>query len=328
MSAADHMILADWGTSCLRASLCRQNSKGFQLVSTVQGPGVKNTRAPEETFFSLVGPWLEEHGKLPSLLCGTIGSNIGWVNTPYVECPAVPGKIGDSLTRFEARGCKIAIVPGLTCRNPLGMPDILRGEETQILGWLLQLPPDESSARLVCLPGTHTKWALVKNGRVEIFLTGMQGELFDILQRHSMLLPKTADATPENQAAAARDPGHNGLFDEGLRLVLNSTQATLIHTLFAVRSRAVRENLSASQAREFLSGQTIGADVKGAIGTFRTLVDIEAGVTLIGTPELNERYATALNANGVAGFAVDGAAASLAGLYALYHQAVSGRQAA
>jgi 2-dehydro-3-deoxygalactonokinase len=328
MPAPHHMILADWGTSCLRASLCSQNNNGFQLISTVQGPGVKSTQALEETFFSLVGAWLEEHGRLPALLCGTIGSNIGWVNTPYVECPAVPGKIGDSLTRFEARGCKIAIVPGLTCRNPLGMPDILRGEETQLLGWLLQLPPHEPAPRLVCLPGTHTKWALIKNDRVEVFLTGMQGELFDILKRHSMLLPKTTDALPASQAAAALDPEHKRLFAEGIKLSLNTTQANLIHTLFAVRSRVVRENLSASQAQEFLSGQTIGADVKGAIDTFRALVNINAGVTLIGTPELNARYAIALDAIGVACSTVDGAEASLAGLYALYRQAASGKQAA
>ncbi len=325
MSAANHMILADWGTSCLRANLCRQNGNGFQLVSTLRGPGVKNTQALEETFFTLVGPWLEEHGKLPALLCGTIGSNIGWVNTPYVECPAVPGKIGDSLTRFEARGCKIAIVPGLTCRNPLGMPDILRGEETQILGWLLQLPPGDTGSRLVCLPGTHTKWAVVKNGRVEVFLTGMQGEFFDILKNHSMLLPQTAEPA---SLVAALDPEHKRLFEEGIELTLRESPANLIHTLFAVRSRVVRENLSAPQAREFLSGQTIGADVKGAVETLRALVDIRAGVILIGTPELNGRYAIALDTIGVGSSAVDGAGASTAGLYALYRQAVAGKQAA
>jgi 2-dehydro-3-deoxygalactonokinase len=118
------------------------------------------------------------------------------------------------------------------------------------------------------------------------------------------------------------------MFEEGIRLTLNAAQASLVHTLFAVRSRAVRENLSAPQAQEFLSGQTIGADVKGAVDTLRALVDIKAGVTLIGTPELNERYAIALNAIGVASSAVDGAGASNAGLYALYRRAVSGKQAA
>lgn len=327
-SENDYLILADWGTSSLRANLCGQSGDVFRLIETVYGPGVKNTGNPEETFFALIKPWLEQHGKLPSILCGMIGGNIGWKNAPYINCPASLNDIRHSMTCFEAQGCQIAIAPGLTCQNPLGTPDILRGEETQILGYISLFAPESPRAQLLCLPGTHTKWAIVKNGCVETFLTSMQGELFDILGKNSVLLPRTDNASSPAGIAPAADSESKNLFEEGVRLTLTTAHANLIHTLFATRSRTVRENLSVSQAKDFLSGQTIGADVKGAIDTFRELTDLSAGVTLIGAPELAGRYATALNLMGVQHSTVDGAEASNAGLFALYRKINFGKQAA
>src|SRR5690606_23218356 len=117
------------------------------------------------------------------------------------------------------QGCRIAIAPGLACRNPLGTPDILRGEETQILGYL-SLSPENREIHLLCLPGTHTKWVIVKKGYVDTFLTSMQGELFDMLEKHSVLLPRESGPAPTAQATP--DAELKSYFDAGVALTLKT----------------------------------------------------------------------------------------------------------
>ncbi len=73
------------------------------------------------------------------------------------------------------------IIPGLRCAGLTGAPDVMRGEETQVLGWLAQHPDRQQGRHLVCHPGTHAKWVVVEDGRIVRFVTAMTGEMFAVL---------------------------------------------------------------------------------------------------------------------------------------------------
>jgi 2-dehydro-3-deoxygalactonokinase len=303
-------VAGDWGTSHLRLSLCDEVGR---VLQTKTGPGAAAGNA-EETFFSLVRDWDAVHGPLPVVLCGMAGSTIGWRNVPYLACPTRPDTIASSALRFEARGRTIAIAPGVSCRNRLSAPDVMRGEETQILGALRSEPELGAGVHLLCLPGTHAKWAVMKDGVIEHFLTGVTGELFDVLHRHSVLV----------RASEIGEAVGGPAFVDALEQTKLYPDAGLIHLLFGTRSRQLVGELRNTDARSYLSGLVIGQDVGGAIRLFRREIAASRHVVLIGTPQLSELYAAALEMHGIGLTKVDGAAASVAGLAAL-HTALFGK---
>src|SRR5882757_3216515 len=177
-------IAGDWGTSRLRLYLC--DAAGHVLA---RGEG-EGASVPDcaGRFAAAVAGWDKAHDVLPAVLGGMVGSTIGWKEVPYLKCPARPGAIAGAALRFEADGRAIAILPGLSCIGKTGAPDVMRGEETQILG-ALRLRPELSKGRhIFCLPGTHTKWVMVTDGAVTLFQTALSGELFELLRRHSVLV--------------------------------------------------------------------------------------------------------------------------------------------
>jgi 2-dehydro-3-deoxygalactonokinase len=303
-------VAGDWGTSHLRLSLCDERG---HVLQTRNGPGAAAGNAAD-TFFSLVRDWDAHYGSLPVLLCGMAGSTIGWRNVPYLACPVTPEAIATSALRFEAEGRTIAIAPGLSCRNRLITPDVMRGEETQILGALRREPELAAGAHLLCLPGTHTKWVVLKDGVIEQFLTGVTGELFDVLHRHSVLV--RASHSGESIGGPA--------FVEALEQTKRHPDAELIHLLFGTRSRQLMGELQNEDAGAYLSGLVIGQDAAGAMRLFRPELAASRHVVVIGTPQLGDLYATALKMRDVGVTTVDGAAASLAGLTAL-HGALFGK---
>ncbi|HEY2068904.1 MAG TPA: 2-dehydro-3-deoxygalactonokinase [Rhizomicrobium sp.] len=287
-------IAGDWGTSHLRLTLCDADGHALE---TETGPGVSTLGGKlAETFETLTRRW---DATLPVMLCGMAGSTLGWREVPYLPCPADPRRIASGAVRFEASGRRIAIAPGLSCNNVLGAPDVMRGEETQILGTLRARPSFAEGAHLLCLPGTHTKWAVLKSGRIETFVTGVSGELYDILARHSVLAGKQADA-----------PHSADAFDKGIA----QPEASLIHLLFQTRSRQLAGDIRPDEAASFLSGLVIGQDVSGALKLFPQ----DKPVILIGAPHLTTLYAAALRAHDVTSEIIDGAQASLSGLTALH----------
>jgi 2-dehydro-3-deoxygalactonokinase len=208
-----------------------------------------------------------------------------------------------ALVRFEAHELHVAIVPGASCTNRLGAPDVMRGEETQIVGALAIRPALATGRSLLCLPGTHTKWVCVEDGRIRDFLTAMTGELFALLRDHSMLAK--AGAT----GGGAGDGFARGL-DEAQAW---SGGAGLIHALFGARSRQLIEGASKDWALAFVSGLLIGSDVGGAIGLFGGSRD----VVLVGDPALNDLYVHALRKREIQALSLDGGDCSLAGLRSL-----------
>lgn len=301
MSNAAPFIAGDWGTSNLRLSLCQNTT----VLDSVSGPGVAASagRLPD-VLFEAISPWVRDHGKLPVLLCGMVGSSIGWVEAAYHPCPADVSALAAGLTRFDANDHMIAIVPGLACINPQGAPDVMRGEETQILGALARHPDLGRGRRLLCLPGTHAKWAWLVDGRVERFQTAMTGELFAILRQHSVL----------GRGTDGMVPGLGPAFDLGLERARSG--AGLTHLLFEARSRQLRDAMPPANALSFLSALVIGSDVSGAVAANGASFD--GPVTIIAAPALADSYARALHMAGIDSLCLDGSDLSLAGLSAIH----------
>jgi 2-dehydro-3-deoxygalactonokinase len=302
------LVAGDWGTSHLRLFLCDADGA---VLDRISGPGATEVRDGfPDIFDSLLAEWTRHHGALPAVLCGMVGSSFGWAQAPYVACPARPEQIADACV--ELRGGRVHIVPGLSCRNRLDAPDLLRGEETQILGALHLKPALRRGRHLLCLPGTHTKWVVLEEGAVREFLTAPTGEIFALLCTHSVLVRDDGGDTTVVDGPA---------FEQGLAQFKRFPHADLLHRIFECRSRRLSGQLSAGAVAPYLSGLLIGSDVSGALQLLAT-EDFATTVHLIGSPQLTPLYATALASQGREGESVDGAAASVAGLVHL-HQLLS-----
>jgi 2-dehydro-3-deoxygalactonokinase len=289
MSEGD-FIAGDWGTSNLRLFLC--DARGSVLDSTT-GPGVAGSAGRcADIFDSLTSKWAATP---PAVLCGMVGSNIGWVQAPYAPCPATLAEI--AAHSASLRDGHIRIVPGLSCRNRFDAPDFMRGEETQILGALALAPQLGQGRQLLCLPGTHTKWALLSDGIVTEFLTAPTGELFELLSDHSVLVRERGAVTDD-------------AFRNGLEQFARFPRAQLLDRLFECRSRALAGELAPRDATAFLSGLLVASDIAGALETLGEL----PAVHLIGSPNLTRLYAQGLRHRHYESNATDGAEASLAGL--------------
>ena len=286
-------IAGDWGTSRLRLYLC--DSAG-NVLARGEGEGASVPDCAGR-FDAAVGAWDKAHGVLPAILSGMVGSTIGWREVPYLKCPAQPSAIADAALRFEAGERGIAILPGLTCRGKTGAPDVMRGEETQILG-ALRLHPNLAKGRhIFCLPGTHAKWVAVTDGAVIQFQTALSGELFELLRRHSVLARDSGEVDSQNPAFM-------------LGLDFARQKADLLHLLFSVRSRVVTGEMAKGDAASYLSGLVLGKD----IATTMALFQFDSPVQLICTPALAALYGKALSAYDVKSAVIDGDRAALAGL--------------
>ena len=288
-------IAGDWGTSRLRLYLC--NARGHVLA---RGEG-EGASVPDcaGRFAAAVAAWDKAHGVLPAVLGGMVGSTIGWKEVPYLKCPARPGAIAGAALRFESETRSISILPGLSCVGKTGAPDVMRGEETQILG-ALRLRPELTRGRHVfCMPGTHVKWVVVEDGAVIQFQTALSGELFELMRRHSVLARDGGEVDGESPA-----------FARGLDFARANDKADLLHLLFSTRSRVVTGEMPKAEAASYLSGLVLGKD----IGPAKVLLDLKGPVQLICTPALAALYARALTAYDLSSAAIDGDEAALAGL--------------
>jgi 2-dehydro-3-deoxygalactonokinase len=290
------VLACDWGTTNLRAWTL-DGSGG--VVAQRDFPLGVSKLAPSEAarrFEAEVRPALGAE-RLPAILCGMIGSNIGWTTAGYVDCPTGLADLAGKLTMATD---KVGIVPGLRCDGVANAPDVMRGEETQILGWLAQHPDRKTGRHLLCHPGTHAKWVLIEEGRIVRFVTAMTGELFAVLGQHSLL---KSDAPADDDAA----------FDEGV--VAAGDGGALAARLFSARARVVGGQADAASTPSYLSGLLIGAEVAAVPAL---LGAAPSQVALLGDPILCARYARALGQRGVETGIFDGETAAIAGLWALY----------
>lgn len=300
-------IFGDWGTSRLRLYL----RQGKMVLDRRDGPGIGslNGASPREVFLDLVGDW-REAGPSMALLCGMVGSRNGWQEAAYAPCPANAADVRERLLHIDADGLPVAIVPGLSCRNALGGPDVMRGEETQILGALELDPALKQGRHLLALPGTHTKWVAVEDGRIASFVTAPVGELYALLREHSILAKAAPGDGPESPEGFAR----------GVARIVEQGPARLPHLIFETRSRQLIDGLPKDEAMGFLSGLLIASDTATTSSWFGDL----SQVSLIGAPALSALYAQAIAALGGTSVTVDGDAAVLAGLTTLSPTSNSG----
>ncbi len=305
-------IAGDWGTTHLRLDLCR----GATVLDKVDGAGIGSLSiSAEATLFGALEPWTRKHGALPVWLAGMVGSRNGWREVPYASCPAGVAELRASLLHFDARGHSIAIAAGVSCTNPHGAPDVMRGEETQILGAIATDPTLGRGRNVIALPGTHTKWALVENGKLMSFQTSLSGELYALLQDRSTLLK--ASAAESNDEAERRG------FESGLRRSRELASVPLSHLLFEVRSRQLIRGMTHAEASSYLSGLIIGQDVLGALPLFDGALRSSAAVPIIGAPKLAALYGLALAAHGIQTRPLDATELTLAGLNALAQPEIS-----
>ena len=268
------LIGLDWGTTSCRAYLIGADST--VLDRQLDGPGILKV---ENGHFgpwldSMIGGWIATHGPAPLILSGMIGSRQGWKEAPYAKCPAGTDDIVKALARIEWGELTIALVPGLSTQND-GMPDVMRGEETQIFG---ALALSGSDAGLFLLPGTHSKWAEVRDGRIVSFRTFMTGEVFGALKDHTIL------GRLMSGSAADADAFTRGV-REGASL---ESAGALLNRVFATRTYGLMEKLASTALPDYLSGLLIGAEVAEA--TRQTT----SAITIIASPALAQRYTDAL----------------------------------
>lgn len=293
MAAA--LLVCDWGSTRLRAWTL--DAAGAVVAHAAFALGV-NRLAPGEAprrFDEAVRPALEATA-MPALLCGAIGSNVGWRAIPYVDCPAGPEDIAAGVTRVRD---DVWIAPGLRCEGLGGLCDVLRGEETKALGWFGLSPDHRRGRHLVCQPGTHSKWLVVEDGRIVRFLSAFTGELFAVLSQHSIL---RNDGETHDPAA----------FEAGLLAAADGE--ALLNRLYTARSRVAGGGAAPESTGSYLSGLLIGAEVAAT----QRLLDLEGEpVVLLGDKPACDRYAVALSRRGVATQHADGEAAVLAGLVSI-----------
>jgi 2-dehydro-3-deoxygalactonokinase len=299
--AAAALLACDWGTTNLRAWTLDAAGqvvarREFDLGVSKLQPGEVGKRFADE-----VRPALGAE-RLPAILCGMVGSTLGWTVAPYADCPAGLPELGGRLIEVAP---DVRIVPGVRGPGIAGSPDVMRGEETQILGWVAQQPERSRGRRVVCHPGTHAKWVLIEDGRIARFVTAMTGELFAVLSRHSVLKSEAAADDTEAFDWAA--------FDEGLAAAGGGE--ALAARLFTARARVVGGDRTPESTPSYLSGLLIGAEVAAT----PRLLGVSGGepVALLGDAALCGFYKRALDRLGVANEAYDGEAAALAGLFAL-----------
>jgi 2-dehydro-3-deoxygalactonokinase len=294
-------IAGDWGMSNLTLALCDADGNALE---TRRGPGAADSRHRfAQVFDELAAGWVD-HGPRPVLLCGTVGATFGWREAPLLPCPADLHQL-TGLSAAVREG--IGIVPGMRCTNPLGAPDLMRGEETQLLGARVLHATVGRGRQLVCMPGTHTKWVWLNGSVVEAFLTAPTGELFAAVCEHSVLVREQA-------GPIVHDPG---AFERGLAAAADHPDVSLLHKLFQCRTRRLDQQLSREGAPSWMSGLLVGTDVAGALALFDD-DGSHAPVHVIGAPGLTALYSLAITRQGRAAIQIDGTRAALAGLAQVY----------
>lgn len=290
-----HMVAVDWGSSSLRGA--RLDANGAVLEERASAHGVLAVAAGdfERVFDQHFGDWMHDVDTL-ALISGMAGSRQGWVEAPYCACPARFDELRTQLTWVEGRS--IAIVPGMTCKHA-GIPDVMRGEETQVYGALQLLGRQDG---LFVLPGTHSKWVLVRAGRVQSFATVMTGEFYALLRQHSILARSMPAEETEFDGPA---------FDQGVSVALSSR--SLMQTAFSVRSLALFDRVRAAALPSYLSGLVIGDELRSQMAHG---LDGGGQVVVIGSDALAPRYERALSQQGVTVQRI-GAAAAWRGLWAV-----------
>lgn len=270
-------IAVDWGTSSFRMWLMDRG--GAVLGERRSGEGMT---AAASTGFAQVfnghAAALGAPANIPAIICGMAGARQGWIEAGYIDTPAALLSIPDGAVRIPGESRDIRILPGLAQRAA-DAPDVIRGEETQLMGALAAIP----SGGTVCMPGTHSKWVRVEGQTVSGFSTFITGELFAAICGHTVLSHAVAGAA----AFSESDPA----FTRALLASYKSPQ-TATSRLFTARSGQLLHGISATDAKAVISGTLIGLEIAGALSAGPP----PERIVLVGDSGLGKLYEGALNA--------------------------------
>lgn len=267
------LIGIDWGTSSLRAFLIERCGKLLDMVVAPQG-GILHVegRNFDAVFHQLVCPWLQGR-TLPIIASGMITSRNGWYETPYIHVPSDARELAKNLVRYEtSSGIKLWFITGLTTERS-DIPDVMRGEETQIVGATSAGMGDG----LYVTPGTHSKWITVSGSRIQHYATYMTGEIFHVLKSHTIL-----------NSLMAEGPFSEAGFKLGTEAGFSGA-GNLLHRLFSVRTLPLFDRIDPEMVADYLSGLLIGVEIKAATDGLD-----DPTVVIVGRGDLSDRYTLAL----------------------------------
>ncbi len=282
-------IAVDWGTTHLRAWVMDDEATA---LSSPDGMGRLAPDGFEDALLALVGPHLPPDTVTPVICCGMVGARQGWAEAPYAAVPATPPDARDAVRpACTDPRIRVHILPGMSQRAPA---DVMRGEETQIAGFIAAHPDWDG---VLCLPGTHSKWVHISAGEVVSFRTFMTGELFALLSGQSVLR--------HGMEGGGWD---DGAFDAAVSDTLSRPES-FAGSLFSLRAEGLVATLASGTARARLSGMLIGQELAAARPYW-----LGQNVALIGDGTLAARYAAALQAQGVPARMTDADDMTLRGL--------------
>ncbi|MEM7013122.1 MAG: 2-dehydro-3-deoxygalactonokinase [Verrucomicrobiota bacterium] len=245
MTSKESIIAVDWGSTNLLATHIVEG-RVLDQKSAPLGIRQLQGRDFEAVLREVCADWLDDESRPRFLLSGMVGSREGWIEIPYVDTPAGPDEIEAELNWFETGLGEVAIVPGVRHLEEDGVADVMRGEETQVIGALEKTGPDAT----FCIPGTHSKWIQCREGRIESFRTWVTGEAFELLSA-SPLLAKGGAANPGSDAFlrgldhARRDGG-------------------VLRQIFLGRTDMLMGKVPAAELPSLLSGILVGAELREA----------------------------------------------------------------
>lgn len=290
------LVAVDWGTSNLRAVLLDDHGRALEKRHSDKGMGCLERDAFEVALVDLLDDVLVSGRQLPVICCGMVGSRQGWQEASYGSVPC-KAPSGSDAVRVSVQDPRLAvwILPGVKQVKPA---DVMRGEETQIAGFLAERPKFDG---VLCLPGTHTKWVRISAEEIVSFQTFMTGEIFALLSEQSVLRHSVSTEVLDAPA-----------FSEAVSDAMSRPQA-LAAKLFGLRAETLIADMGAEEARARLSGLLIGLELAGAKPYW---LGMEVGI--IGAPALSGLYQAALAAQGCPAQVYDASDLTLKGLKTAY----------
>ncbi|MEP6657277.1 MAG: 2-dehydro-3-deoxygalactonokinase [Betaproteobacteria bacterium] len=275
------LLALDWGTTSARAYRLDAAGRILDQRSAPLGIAHVGNGAFAAALDTLLGDWRQL--RVPRLACGMIGSRQGWIEAPYSACPAALSVLAKAIVHTPAS--ELGIVGGLTCRDDGGVPDVMRGEETQVAG-LLDAAHDTA---LIVQPGTHGKWTVVIEGAIVAFKSYMTGEVFAMLREHSIL----------GRMMQGDPPFESESFERGVRSGIDAAAGgELLHQIFGARTLALFGELPPEGTADYLSGVLIGSEVAAGCAWAGAKKAALPAPWLLGAPALCNRYRIAF---GIAG---------------------------
>ena len=271
-------IAADWGTTNLRAWAMGADGTAFDRRDSPRGLLAVEGGRFSEALADVCGDWLVGRPRLPVVMSGMVGSKLGWKEAPYLVAPIALDELARHLCPVEAFSSAMArIVPGVRL-DDLVQPDVMRGEETQILGALQELRIDNG---VFLLPGTHSKWAIVENRRLVAFRTYMTGEIYGLLRRYGSLC-QLMDGEVSDDAG----------FRRGVLRARSPEAGNLLHSLFSVRTLGLLDRLPRRGLAGYMSGLLIGAEMQDGLMWLSAKGKPRLAIG-IGSPDMLDAYGMA-----------------------------------